>query len=54
VKAMGKVETKLVIYPGQPHGVRDPRLVRDLMLRNVEWFTRWIAVGRAGTADGAR
>ncbi len=54
VKALGKVETKLVIYPGQPHGVRDPRLVRDLMLRNVDWFTRWIPPGRAGTTDGGR
>lgn len=42
VKGIGRVPTKLVIYPGQPHGVRDPRLMRDLMSRNVEWFTRWI------------
>jgi dipeptidyl aminopeptidase/acylaminoacyl peptidase len=54
VKSMGKVETKLVIYPGQPHGVRDPRLVRDLMLRNVEWFTRWIPTDNAGATDGGR
>lgn len=42
VKGIGKIPTKLVIYPGQPHGVREPRLQRDLMIRNVEWFTRWI------------
>jgi len=42
VRAIGKAPTKLILYPGQPHGVRQPRLVRDLMSRNVEWFTRWI------------
>jgi len=51
VKSIGKVETELVIYPGQPHGVRDPRLVRDLMMRNVEWFTRWIPPDEVATTD---
>jgi hypothetical protein len=32
------------MYPGQPHGIADPRLVRDLMQRNVAWFTRWIPI----------
>jgi dipeptidyl aminopeptidase/acylaminoacyl peptidase len=45
VKGIGKVPTKLVIYPDQPHGVRAPTLQRDLMIRNVEWFTQWIPVG---------
>jgi dipeptidyl aminopeptidase/acylaminoacyl peptidase len=52
VKAIGKVETQLVVYPGQPHGVRDPRLVRDLMSRNVEWFSRWIPTDKTGATDG--
>jgi dipeptidyl aminopeptidase/acylaminoacyl peptidase len=42
VSAIGKAETELVIYPGQGHGIRDPRLLNDLMTRNVEWFSRWI------------
>jgi dipeptidyl aminopeptidase/acylaminoacyl peptidase len=44
VRAIGKAETELVIYPGQPHGIRDPRLRRDLLIRNLEWFRRWIPV----------
>ena len=52
VKSIGKAETSLVIYPGQPHGVRAPRLVRDLLLRNLDWFTKWIPVGTAATSDG--
>lgn len=51
VRAIGKVETELVVYPGQPHGVRDPRLLRDLMMRNVEWFTRLIPVASAGATS---
>jgi len=41
---MGKTPVQLVLYPGQPHGIADPRLSRDLMSRNIEWFTRWIPV----------
>ncbi len=44
VKEIGKVPVKLVMYPGQPHGISDPRLNRDLMQRNVEWFTHWVPV----------
>ena len=51
VRALGKVETELVVYPGQPHGVRDPRLLRDLMMRNVEWFRRFIPVAGAGATS---
>jgi len=42
VRAIGKAPTTLVLYPDQPHGVRSPRLQRDLMSRNVEWLTRWV------------
>ncbi len=42
VRAIGKAPTALILYPDQPHGVRSPRLQRDLMSRNVEWLTRWV------------
>ena len=51
VKSIGKAETQLVIYPDQPYGVREPRLVRDLITRNVEWFQRWIPAGDRKTSD---
>jgi dipeptidyl aminopeptidase/acylaminoacyl peptidase len=47
---IGKAPAKLVIYPGEGHGLREVGYVRDMMLRNVEWFTHWIPVTR--TADG--
>jgi len=33
---------KMVRYPRQPHGVSEPRLQRDVMQRNVEWFLQWV------------
>jgi dipeptidyl aminopeptidase/acylaminoacyl peptidase len=42
--ALGRqgVETKMVVYPRQPHGIREPKLQLDAMQRNVEWFNRWV------------
>lgn len=56
MKGIGRAPVALVIYPGQPHGIADPRLSRDLMHRNIEWFTRWIPVSgsvqRASPIEG--
>jgi dipeptidyl aminopeptidase/acylaminoacyl peptidase len=54
VRTIGKAPTKLVLYPGQPHGVREPRLVRDLVSRNVEWFSKWIPVGAPVSEEQGR
>jgi len=48
MREIGNAPVEMVVYPGQPHGVREPRLQRDRMLRNVAWFARWIP-----TAAGA-
>ncbi len=42
LRAIGKTETELVIYPDEPHGIKVPTLVRDLLVRNVEWFSQRI------------
>ena len=44
MKRIGKAPVKLVLYPGQGHGISDPRMSKDRMLRNVEWFSYWIPV----------
>ena len=36
------VETKLVVYKGQSHGLGKPRLNRQAMQENLDWFNRWI------------
>ena len=44
LQSIGKVETELIIYPDQPHGVHEPKLVRDMWLRNLEWFEKWVPI----------
>jgi dipeptidyl aminopeptidase/acylaminoacyl peptidase len=36
------VETKMVVYPRQAHSVQEPKLMLDLMTRNLEWFDRFV------------
>jgi dipeptidyl aminopeptidase/acylaminoacyl peptidase len=33
------VETEFVLYPGAPHGPRDPRHIRDVLERSLGWLT---------------
>ena len=35
-------ETKMVIYPRTPHGIEEPRLLLDCMIRNLEWFDHYL------------
>ena len=37
-----RVPTKMVVYPRQPHGIQEPKHIKDAMERNLEWFDRWI------------
>ncbi len=36
------VEVEMVIYPRQEHGPSEPRLLMDIMQRNLDWFDRWV------------
>lgn len=45
------VPTKMVVYPRQPHGVREPRLIRDLAERNLAWFDKYVK-GKSGELAG--
>jgi dipeptidyl aminopeptidase/acylaminoacyl peptidase len=45
-----KVPAKMVVYPRQPHGFTEPKMTKDAMERNLEWFDRWV-LGRAGTGS---
>jgi hypothetical protein len=33
---------EMVIYPRQGHGPSEPRLIMDIMARNLAWFDRWL------------
>lgn len=36
------VDVTMVVYPRQPHGIREPKLQLDAMHRNLSWFARWV------------
>jgi dipeptidyl aminopeptidase/acylaminoacyl peptidase len=37
------VPVEFVTYPRQGHGLVEPKLIRDAMRRNLDWFARWMA-----------
>lgn len=37
-----KVPVRMIVYPRQPHGIQEPKLLKDAMTRNLEWFDRWV------------
>jgi dipeptidyl aminopeptidase/acylaminoacyl peptidase len=41
LKAKGS-PTKLVVYPGQNHGLTVPSYLVHRMRSNIEWFNRWL------------
>lgn len=36
------VHTKMIVYPRQPHGIREPKLALQAMHHNLEWFDRYL------------
>ena len=48
-----KVPVRMVVYPRQPHGLQEPKLMKDAMERNLEWFDRWIMGRAAQTSSNA-
>jgi dipeptidyl aminopeptidase/acylaminoacyl peptidase len=41
LRSMG-VDTELVIYPGQFHGITTPSYVRDRLERYLAWYNKYI------------
>ena len=39
------VVTRLAAYPRSGHDITEPGLLRDLMVRNLDWFTKFVPVG---------
>jgi dipeptidyl aminopeptidase/acylaminoacyl peptidase len=36
------VDTKLIIYPGETHGISRPSFQRDRMQRNIDWYNKYL------------
>jgi dipeptidyl aminopeptidase/acylaminoacyl peptidase len=45
------VPVTMVVYPRQPHGIQEPKLMQDAMQRNLDWFDQWIK-GTQVTKEG--
>jgi dipeptidyl aminopeptidase/acylaminoacyl peptidase len=43
------VTVEMVKYPRSQHGLNEPKLIRDSMMRNLEWFDRYV-MGNAAAA----
>jgi len=39
------IPVEMIIYPRQPHGIREPKLLVDAMQSNLDWFNKWIMKG---------
>ena len=39
---MRGVPVRFILYKGQPHGIRVPKLVKAVMKHNLDWFHRWL------------
>lgn len=45
------VDTQLVVYPGQSHGIRRPSFIRDRLERYLAWYAKYLKV-EADTLSG--
>jgi len=50
LKANG-VDCELILYPDTWHNVGSPKLVRDGMRRNLDWFDRYVRNVATGTSS---
>lgn len=42
LRRLGRVETELVVYPGQGHGIRRPSYQKDRLERYIAWYDRFV------------
>ncbi len=36
------VPTRLIVYPGQSHGISKPSFQRDVLTRYLSWYEQWL------------
>jgi len=41
LKSLG-IDTQLVIYPNEHHGIRRPSYIRDRLERYLAWYTKYL------------
>ena len=45
------VDTKLIIYPGENHGIGRPSFQRDRMQRNIDWYNKYLMPPKPATVS---
>jgi dipeptidyl aminopeptidase/acylaminoacyl peptidase len=53
LKSLGR-ETRLVIYPGEAHGIKRPSFVLDRMERYLDWYGEYLGASPGGAQAGGR
>ena len=48
------VDTQLVVYPGQFHGITTPTYKIDRLQRYVDWYDKYLKPGRTSTGSAGR
>ena len=41
LKSLG-IDTELIVYPGEPHGIRRPSFQRDRLERYLAWYAKYL------------
>jgi dipeptidyl aminopeptidase/acylaminoacyl peptidase len=47
LKSLG-IETQLIVYPGEYHGIRRPSFQRDRLERYVAWYAKYLTTAQEG------
>jgi dipeptidyl aminopeptidase/acylaminoacyl peptidase len=42
LKRIGKVDTELIVYPGQHHGFTLPSFRKDVLERYLDWYDKYV------------
>ena len=45
------VDTKLIIYPGETHGIARPSFQRDRLQRNIDWYNKYLMPAKPATVS---
>jgi dipeptidyl aminopeptidase/acylaminoacyl peptidase len=53
LKSLG-IDTEMIIYPGQFHGITRPSYQRDRLQRYVSWYDKYLKPGTATSQNGVR
>lgn len=54
LRRLGRVDTELVIYPGQTHSIEKPSYVKDRYQRYIAWYDKYLKAGEARASEASR